>query len=98
GDAEALRGDARAGAVEDAHRDLEALPRLAQKVVGGNADIVERELAGRRAADAHLRLEPPDLEARRVGLEDEGRDACVAGPGGGLRGDRIQQPDPRLRD
>src|SRR5580765_5737458 len=62
-DAERLRGDTRAGGVEDTHRDPEALALLAQHVRGGNAAGIERQLAGRRARDAHLRLEPRDREA-----------------------------------
>src|SRR5580765_1233910 len=73
-EAEALRADARPGAVEDAHRDPEALAFLAEQVVGRDAAVVEEDLAGGRALDPHLRLDPPDLEARRVRLDHEGRD------------------------
>src|SRR5439155_900993 len=74
----ALRADPGPRAVEHLHRDLEALALLADQVVGGDAAVVEEDLAGRRALDPHLRLDPPDLEAGRPRLDDEGRDAGVA--------------------
>src|SRR5439155_2409343 len=97
-DAECLSGDAWAGAVEDPHRDPEALALLAEEILGGNAAAVERELSGRRAGDAHLRLEPRDREARSVGLDDEGGDAGVAGLGIGLGTDGVEVRDARVRD
>ena len=39
---EALRGDARPRAVEDPHRDLEALALLAEQVVGGDAQSLKK--------------------------------------------------------
>src|ERR687885_93937 len=74
---EALRGDPWTRAVEDAHRDLEAVALLAEEVRGGHAAVVEEHLAGGRSLDPHLRLDPPDLEPRRVRLDDEGADAGV---------------------
>ncbi len=49
GDAEGLRGDAGPGAVEDPHRELEALALLAEEVRGRDRAVVEDELAGRGA-------------------------------------------------
>src|SRR5262249_17176834 len=77
-DAESLRRDARPRAVEDAHRDREALALVAEAVLGGNEAAVEEDLAGRRALDPELRLDPPDLEPGRVRLDDERRDPLVA--------------------
>src|SRR5581483_5893044 len=65
GEAEPLRADPRARAVEDAHRDLETVALLAEQVLGGDAAVVEEHLARRRALDPHLRLDPADRESRR---------------------------------
>src|SRR3954465_11711308 len=97
-EAEALRADAGPRAVEDPHRDPEALALLAEQVVGADAAVVEEDLAGRRALDPHLRLDPADLEARRVGLDDEGRDARVAGLRVGLGEDDVDVCDARVGD
>ena len=59
---------------------------------------VEGQLAGRGAGDAHLRLEPRDREARRVGLDDEGGDAGVARVRVGLREDGVEVRDAGVRD
>ena len=48
--------------------------------------------------DAHLRLEPRDREARRVGLDDEGGDAAVARVRIGLREDGVEVRDAGVRD
>ena len=81
-DAERLRGHAGPGAVEDPHRDPESLTLLAEEVPGGDATAVEGELAGRRAGDAHLRLEPRDLEARARPTR-RGRRRCPPWPASG---------------
>src|SRR4051794_11373076 len=97
-EAEALRADAGPRAVEDPHRDAEALALLAEQVGGRDAAVVEEDLAGGRALDPHLRLDPADLEARRVGLDHEGRDARVAGLGIGLREDDVDVRDAGVGD
>ena len=97
-DAERLRGDAGAGAVEDAHRDLEPLAFRPEQVRGRDATVVERELARRRPRDAHLRLEARHLEARRVGLDDERRDAGVPGGRIRLREHRVERRHARVGD
>ena len=56
------------------------------------------ELAGRRAGDPELRLEPRDREAGRVGLDEERRDARVAGVRIGLREDGVEVRDAGVRD
>ena len=81
GDPERLRGDTGPRAVEDPHRELEAFALLAEQVRGRDAAVVESELAGRGAGDAHLRLQPRHLEAGGVGLDEEGRDPGVPGSG-----------------
>jgi hypothetical protein len=80
-DPERLRRDPRPGAIEDPHRDPEPLALLAEQVRGRDTTAVEGQLAGRRAGDAHLRLEPGDREAGRLRLDEEGRDPCVARSG-----------------
>ena len=49
-------------------------------------------------ADPHLRLEPRDLEAGRVGLDDERGDPGVAGLRIGLREDGVEVRDAGVRD
>src|SRR5436190_7127535 len=89
GQSQPLSADARPRAVEDPHRDPEPLALLAEQVVRRHAAVVEEQLAGRRALDPHLRLDPADLEARRLRLDHEGRDARVTGRGVGLGEDDV---------
>ena len=97
-DPERLRGDARARAVEDPHRDLEALALLAEQVRGGDAAVVEGELAGGRAGDAHLRLQASDGEARRIRLDEERGDPRMPAVGVGLREDGVEVGDAGVGD
>jgi hypothetical protein len=62
--------------------DLEAVADGADDVGLAHEDLVERQLAGGRAAHAHLVLQLGDGEARAVGLDQERRHAL----GGGRRG------------
>src|SRR5262249_14155362 len=78
GDADGLRGDAEARVVERPERDVHALVLLADQVVGGDADVLEDRLAGRRALDAELVFELADAEARPVRLDHERADAARA--------------------
>src|SRR5262249_9434702 len=98
GEAEPLRADPRPRAVEDPHRDPEAFALLAEEVVCRHPTVVEEQLAGRRSLDPHLRLDPPDLEPRRVRLDHERRDSRVAGRRAGLRDDDVEPADPTARD
>ena len=70
--------------VEAAHQHIDALAEGTQHVLLGNLAILENQLAGRRAAHAHLVELLRHLEALAVGLDDEGRDAARAGGGIGL--------------
>ena len=97
-DPERLGRDAGAGAVEDPHREPEALSLLAEEVPGRDGAVVEQELAGGGAADAHLLLQPRDGEPRCVRLDDERGDAVVAGARVGLREHRVEAGDARVRD
>src|SRR5439155_382304 len=63
----------------------EPLALLAEQVLGGHAAVAEEHLAGRRALDPHLRLDPADLESGRVRFDDERGDAVVARTRFGLR-------------
>ncbi len=55
---------------------LSPLPSVPTRLPGGDADVVEDRLAGRRALDAELVLELADAEAGAVGLDDEGGEAA----------------------
>ncbi len=81
GEAEELGGDADAAFVEGLDGDLVAFADFAEDVGGGNAAVVEEELAGGGGADAELVFFLADGEAWRVALDEEGRDALVAGRG-----------------
>src|SRR6266540_410976 len=95
---ETLCADTRPRVVEDAHRDLEAVSLLAEQVRGWDAAVVEEDLAGRRALDAHLRLDAADLEAGRVCFENEGGDTGVAAFRIGLREHGVHVRDAGVRD
>ena len=99
GDPDGLRGHAEARVVERAERDVHAAALLADQVVGGDADVVEDRLAGRRALDPELVLELADAEARPVGLDHEGADAARAlGRRVGLGEDDVEVGDPEVGD
>src|SRR3712207_6079756 len=93
-----FRSDPRPRAVEDAHGNLEPLALPPDQVLRGDATVVEEDLPGRRALDPHLRLDPPDLEARCLRLDDEARDPRVAGVRVGLREDGVEPRDACVRD
>ena len=76
-----LRGDADAAFVEGFDGDLVAFADLAEDVGGGDAAVVEEELAGGGGADAELVFFLADGETGGVALDEEGRDAFVAGGG-----------------
>ncbi len=80
--------DARAGAVEGHHRDLEAAVLLAEDVLGGNLCVVEGDGRGVRCPLPHLVFLLVD-DDRFVTRNDEGRNATVAGLGVGLCVDRV---------
>src|SRR6266542_5078489 len=84
-DADGLRRDADATAVERGERDLEALTDLAEKVRGGHAAVLEYELRGIGPADAELVLQLAHAEAGCALLDDERGNAPMAGVGIRLR-------------
>ena len=97
-DPERLRSNPRARAIEDAHRDPEAVAVLTDPVLRRHPAVREEQLAGRRALDPHLRLDPPDLEPGRVRLDQEAADAAVRGLRVGLREHGVELRHARVRD
>ena len=89
GDADGHRGHAGARAVEGHHRELEALVLLAEQVVGGDLDVVERDHRGVGGALAELVLLLVHGHAVGVARDDERGDAAVAGLLVGLGVDRV---------
>ena len=77
---------------------LKPSPSSPSRFSAGTRQSVKKHLAGRRALDPHLRLDPADLEAGRVRLDDERRDALVAGVGVGLREADVEVRDAGVRD
>ena len=73
-------------------------PSLADPVRRRDATVVEEDLAGGRAFDPELRLDAADLETGRVRLDHEARNAVVAGRRVGLRENRVEVRDARVRD
>src|SRR5205085_7990589 len=71
---------------------------LTEQVFRWDAAVVEEKFAGRRALDSHLRLDPPDLEPRRLGLDNEGRDAGVPRGRIGLGEDDVDPGHTRVGD
>src|SRR5207244_7822493 len=96
--AEALRSNAGPRAVEDPHRDLEALAFFPEKVRHRDTGVVEYQLTRRRALDPHLGLETRDRESRRVRLDDERGDSRVPCIWIRLGKHRVQLRDARIRD
>src|SRR6185295_3770683 len=75
-DADGLRRDADASAVERVHRDREALADLAEDVRLRHAAVLEHQLARGGRADAELLLLLADVEAGVRPLDEERRDAA----------------------
>src|SRR5262249_19079652 len=78
-DADGLRRDTDASAVERHHREREAAAGRAENGVVADLDAVEHELRGRRTVEAELVLEARDAEADRASRHDERRDAAMTG-------------------
>ena len=84
GDPDAAGRDAVAAAVERRHRDLEAVADLAEHLVVGHLDLVERQLGGVGGAQAELAVDLLRGEARAVGRDEEAGHAAVLLLGVGL--------------
>ena len=94
GDAQRLRGDADASAVQRGHGNLEALALLAQQVFLGNLHVVEDQLRRGGGANTHLVIVVAELKALPALLHDESGDA----PGADVRrGDGENHIGVRLR-
>lgn len=76
--AERRGGDVQATAIEPAHGDLEAVAFAAEAIFSGYAHAVEHDGAGRLHVPAHLLLVGAEGQARRILLDDEGRDPLGA--------------------
>ena len=72
GDADGLRGDADAAAVEGYHGDFEAFAFAAEEVCFGDGAVLECEGCGAGGAEAHLFFVGADDEAGCAALDDEG--------------------------
>ena len=72
--AQGLRGNTDAAAVQGSHGDIEALALLAQQTVCGDAAVLHDQLTGGRTADAHLLFVLADREAGVGALHDESGD------------------------
>ena len=101
-DADGAGRRARPREVERLHRDLEAVALLAEPVLGGHDDVLQRERRRVGRALAHLVEVLLDRHARRVHRDDERGHAAVALRRVGLReDDRPRRPagvrDERLR-
>ena len=77
-DADGLRGDADAPAVQGAHGDLESVALGAEALPGRHLQVVEEDGAAGRGADAELLVGLLPDEAGRVGVDDECGDALRA--------------------
>ena len=80
-EADHLRADADAAFVERLDGDLVALADLAEHVRSRHAAVLEDQLARAARTDAELVFLLADREAGRVALDQERRDALVAGAG-----------------
>jgi hypothetical protein len=75
-DPDRLRGDSDAPAVERRHRDLEPLPFPPEPVFDRNHDVGQEDLDRSGGVDAELDLVPRPVEAGRVRVHQERRDAA----------------------
>src|SRR5260370_25759147 len=76
GDAERLGRNHRTGMGEDAHRELEPFPFLAEPVSRRHREVFEKQLRRRRSADAELLLQLANFEPGHPLLHDEGGDVA----------------------
>src|SRR5213076_630620 len=76
-DAARARRDGEAALVERVHRDLEALPLLADEVLRRHLDVLEEELPRRAGPDAELVLGLPRGHPGPLPLDDERGDPLV---------------------
>ena len=72
GEADGLRGDADASAIERGERDFQALALFTEAIGGGDFAIVENNFDGGRGALAHFVFVTADREAGEGGFDEEG--------------------------
>jgi hypothetical protein len=72
GEADGLRGDADASAIESGESDLEALAFFTEAIGGGDFAIVQDDFDGGRGALAHFVFVAADGEAAEGGFDEEG--------------------------
>ncbi len=77
-EADGLRGDADAAAVERAEGDFEALAFFAEAIFGGNFAIVQENFDRGRRALAHFVFVAADFEAFEGWFDEEGGDSLSA--------------------
>ena len=92
-----LRGNADATAVERAERNLQALPFSAENVFGGHATILENNFSGARESKAHLVFVAADAKARRGGLDEKRRDSASTDGWIGLGEDNVDVRESAVR-
>ena len=96
--ADRQRGDPDAAAVEHLQRVDEALPFLAEQLVGRHAAVVEDDFARVAGAHAELVLFLAGRHARRPVFDDEGRDAAMSLRPVGHGDDDHHAADPAVGD
>src|SRR5688572_17062177 len=77
-DAGRLGRDADPASVQGVHGEPEAAPHRGEHSVRGDLDVLEDDLDRLRAADPELLLVLPDVDARRLGIDEERRDPLRA--------------------
>src|SRR5260370_7088168 len=77
GDAERVRRDEGARLVQGGEQNSQTGGRNTEQILPRHATVGEREGCGRRAAMAHLVLEPLDVETSRSLFEDKDRDRAL---------------------
>jgi hypothetical protein len=97
GDADGLRPDGRAAAVESVHGDIETPPLLPHEVLHRHPHVVEDDLARGTRPQPHLVLELGDLDTP-VLLDDETADPPMPCRRVGLGKDGVEVRDAGVRD
>src|SRR5208283_5113802 len=89
GQANGLRGDADASAIESGESDLQALAFFTEAIGGGDFAIVEDDFHGGRRTLAHFVFVTADGEAGEGGFDKESGDSLPCGGGIGFGEDEI---------
>ncbi len=96
--AQRLRCDADAAAVERFERDSQALAFFAQAIFCRDAAILQRNFGGAREVQSHFIFVAADAKAGKIWLDQKGGDAAAAGCGVGLREDDVDAGDSAVGD